>query len=270
MTRSATLLSIALAVPLCVVEAAQADTQYAGTGLYKNTSPAIPSVALIRRDDGTVAARVNLSYSCKGYGDTSQVLRAGGRLQGASFRVTARKRIRGMGAIRVVLSGSVADASVSGAARVQISSCRRYRQPFVLRTESAPAGAPAVPAPGTIMQGMTGQSAAGFRMPVALRVAKNGRVYATWDAMLGCRRSRMAMLDITPSRRIRPDGTFGGSQTYTVRYRGFNERYRVTFRGQFLADGARGTLSATMRYQDGGDRYVPCRTGTQTWTARAN
>ena len=71
------------------------------------------------------------------------------------------------------------------------------------------------------------------------------------------------------ARKIAPDGTFGGSQTYTIRYKGFSERYRVTFRGQFLADGAKGRCAPEMQLRDGKRRYVPCRTGTQTWTARA-
>jgi hypothetical protein len=140
-------------------------------------------------------------------------------------------------------------------ARVRKSGCKGYTQPFVLRTESAPAGAPAVPA-------------AGLRLPLSLRVTKNGRVYAVWQAMMTCGRVRIGVLDFTPSRAIKADGTFGGSQTYTIRYRGFSERYRVTFSGQFLADGARGTLRARMQFRDGKRRYVPCLSGQQTWTAR--
>ena len=263
------LLGLALAVPLCLTPAARADTQYAGTGLHAQTSLANPSISLIRRDDGTVSARVNLSYSCKGYGDTSKVMRGSARLDGASFRLTVRSRIRGMGTLRVRLDGVVGDASVTGAVRVQVSSCFKARRSFVLRTESAPAGAPAVPAPGTLMQGMSSQSAAGFRMPVALRVARNGRVYAFWSAMVRCRRVQFPMLDLTPTRAIAADGTFGGSETYTVRYKGADEVYRVSFRGQFVADGVRGTLTASMRLRDGKRRYIPCRSGRHTWTARA-
>ena len=41
---------------------------------------------------------------------------------------------------------------------------------------------------------------------------------------------------------IKPDGTFSRTETYTIRYNGPDERYRVTFSGRFLADGAVGTL----------------------------
>ena len=42
----------------------------------------------------------------------------------------------------------------------------------------------------------------------------------------------------------------------------------MSFRGRFTADGATGTYTVSMRYQDGRNRYVPCRSGRQTWTAR--
>ena len=119
------------------------------------------------------------------------------------------------------------------------------------------------------MQGFTSQISGGFRSPLGLRVTKNGKVYGMVDGTLRCGRARIWMLDYTPTRTIKADGTFGGTQTSTVRYKGFTERFRVSFRGQFLADGARGTLTASMQLRDGKRRYVPCRTGRQTWTARA-
>ncbi len=269
MNRFATLLGIALLVPLGTAPVAHADTQYAGSALHKGTALANPHVSLIHRDNGTVAVRAVVSFSCKRVANTALVLRGSGRLSGANFDVRLRKRIPRMGTVSVRVTGAVSPGSVSGEARLRIGSCVNLRRPLVLRTESAPAGAAALPAPGTIAQGMSSQSAAGFRMPVTLRVAKNGRVYAVWSAMLKCRRSSFAMLDQTPSRAIRPDGTFGGTQTYTVRYRGVDERYRVSFRGQFTADGVRGTLTASMRFVDGKNRYIPCRSGRQTWAARA-
>ena len=270
MIRYAVLPSIALAVTLGPAPAAHADTHYGGTGLYKQTSPGNPTISLIRRDNGTVDARLTLSYSrCRVYANYGEVLRGRGTLQGANFTIVARRRVRGMGTVRVTLTGTIADTSVTGEARVRIARCRSYTQPIVLRTESAPAGAPAVPAPGTVMQGFSSQTAGGHRMPLAVRVTKGGRAYALWNAVLRCGRARPAMLDLTPSRKIAADGTFGGSQTYTIRYKGFRERYRVTFRGQFLTDGVRGTLTARMQYQDGKRRYIPCRSGRQTWAARA-
>src|SRR4051794_620698 len=114
----------------------------------------------------------------------------------------------------------------------------------------------------------TSQSAGGLRLPAALRATKNGRVYAVWQAMLRCGRATIPMADYTPSRRIRPDGTFGGSQSYVIRYRGYSEHYRVTFKGQFRADGVTGTLRARVYYKERKRRSVNCTSGTQTWTAR--
>ncbi|RKQ91049.1 hypothetical protein C8N24_0865 [Solirubrobacter pauli] len=262
-------LVIALLAVLSAAPAASADTQYGGSGLYKGKAVASPSITLTLRDDGTAAARVAFAYSCRRVANFSFVMRLTGRVQGSSFTVTGRTRTRGLGTIRVSLRGTATPADATGNARVRVPGCKGYTNPFVVRTESAPAGAPAAPAPGTLAQGFTSQSAAAFRMPVALRVAGNGRVYARWGAVLTCGRVKVPMVDVTPTRAIKPDGTFGGSETYTIRYRGYSERYRVTFRGQFLADGVKGTLRATMRARRNGRALVPCRTGAHTWTARA-
>jgi len=269
MPRRPALLVIALLAALYAAPAALADTQYGGSGLYKGKAVASPSVTLTVRDDGTAAARVAFGYSCRRVANFSFVMRLTGRVQGSSFTVTGRTRVRGLGAIRVSLRGTATPTDATGNARIRVTGCRAYTNPFVLRTESAPAGAPTAPAPGTLAQGFTSQSAAAFRLPVALRVTNNGRVYARWGAVLTCGSVKLPMVDVTPTRAIRPDGTFGGSETYTLRYRGYSERYRVSFRGQFLADGVKGTLQATMRARRNGRALVPCRTGVQTWTARA-
>jgi hypothetical protein len=185
-----------------------------------------------------------------------------------SFTASGRARIGGGGPrVRVSLSGSLAADAVGGTVRVR-SRCRTYTGTLALRTPAAPVGAPAVPAPGTVLLGSTSQSASGLPLAVALRVAKNGRVYASWQALAKCRRGTHQVYDFTPTRKVGADGTFGGTQTYTIRYKGFSERYRVSFRGRFTADGATGTYTASVRYQDGKNRYVPCRSGRQTWTAR--
>ena len=84
-----------------------------------------------------------------------------------------------------------------------------------------------------------------------------------------CRAVRLPVLDFTPTRAVAADGTFGGTQRYTIRYKGFSGAYSVTFRGRFLADGATGTFNVTMRQRDSKGRYAPCRSGQQTWAARA-
>jgi hypothetical protein len=248
---------------------ADADTMYGGTGLYKGTRPANPAISLLRRDDGQVLGRVVLGTACRGYANYSMVIRlAGSTPDGVSFTASGKSKLGKPGFVRVTLTGTLAPDSVTGSARVRKPGCKGYTQPFVLRTESAPAGAPAVPAAGTLMQGLTSQSARGLRLPLSLRVTKAGRVYAVWQATMKCGRATFPILDFTPSRKVNADGTFGGSQTYTIRYRGFSERYRVSFSGQFLADGARGTLRARMQFRDGKRRSIPCVSGQQTWAAR--
>ena len=72
------------------------------------------------------------------------------------------------------------------------------------------------------------------------------------------------------ARKIAADGTFGGSQTYTIRYKGFSERYRVTFRGQFLADGVRGHADgAGCRPETASAAISRAASGTTAWAARA-
>ena len=48
--------------------------------------------------------------------------------------------------------------------------------------------------------------------------------------------------------------TFSRTETYTSRYDGPDERYRVTFNGRFLVDGAVGTLRARMVWREPGER----------------
>jgi hypothetical protein len=264
------LLFIATATLVLSAPTAQADTQYGGTGLYKGNRPAAPSISLLRRDNGQIAARVLLSASCRGWANHNMVIRVTGSTpDGASFTASGKSKLGPPGSVRVTLTGTLAPDSASGTARVRFPGCKGYRQPFVLRTESAPAGAAAIPAPGTLMQGLTSQSAGGMRLPVSLRVAKNGRVYAVWQAVMRCGRAVIALADYTPSRKVAADGTFGGSESYVGRYRGYTEHYRVTFKGQFRADGVTGTLRARVYYREKGRRRsASCVSGTQTWSAR--
>jgi hypothetical protein len=262
------LLIIATATLATSAPAAYADTQYGGTGLYKGRSPANPSISLVRHDDGRISGRAVAAARCAGFASSALVIRLSGRTtDGVNFTATGRTKL-GRRTYRVSVTGTLAADSISATARVR-TGCQRFRQPLALRSESAPAGAPAVPAPGTVMLGLTSQSAGAIRLPVSLRVTKQGRVYASWHAMMDCGPGNLPILDVTPSRRIRPDGTFGGSQSYTIRYRGRVERYRVSFSGRFLADGASGTLRARMVSREGRVRHKPCLSGQQTWSARA-
>jgi hypothetical protein len=265
------LLVIATATLGLSAPTAQADTLYAGTGVYKGNQPTQPSFSLLRRDNGEIVARAVLSVRCRGYADYNLVIRLkGSTADGVNFTASGKTKLGPPGSVRITLTGTLAPDAVAASAKVTKPGCKGYTQPVALRTESAPAAAPAVPAAGTVMHGMTSQAAGGgLRLPVSLRVTKAGKVYASWQATMKCGSVTLPVLDLTPSRKIKADGTFGGTQSYTIRYRGHSERYRVTFKGQFLADGVRGTLRARMQYRDGKRSYVPCVSGAQTWAARA-
>jgi hypothetical protein len=59
------------------------------------------------------------------------------------------------------------------------------------------------------------------------------------------------------------------NERFTLRFDdGSSDRYRVTFAGHFLADGAAGTLRVRMHTRQRGKHFYPCDSGTQTWTAR--
>ena len=72
------LLVIATATLGLSAPTAQADTQYGGTGLYKGNQPANPSISLLRRDNGQIAARIVLGVRCRGYANYNMVIRATG------------------------------------------------------------------------------------------------------------------------------------------------------------------------------------------------
>ena len=87
----------------------------------------------------------------------------------------------------------------------------------------------------------------------------------SWNVSLDCGRGHITRANVTPSTTIRPDGTFSRSETYTIPYRsGRRERYRVTFSGRFLTDGAVGTMRMTVTEKG----FKPCRSGTVAWAAR--
>ena len=182
------LLIIATATLLTSAPAAHADTQYGGTGLYKGTRPANPSISLLRRDDGSVAGRVVVGARCRGYANYSLVVRLSGRTaDGVNFSANGRTRL-GRGVRAASRSpGTLAADAATGTARVRTTGCRTYRNPFTLRTPSAPAGAAAVPAPGTLMFGTTSQAVGGMALPVTIRVAKNGRVAMSSQTLVQCR-----------------------------------------------------------------------------------
>ena len=249
---------------------AQADTQYGGVAALRN-SPAGPSTTLVRHDDGSITARLGFGYTCRKQSFTNYVVKLKGSTpDGVNFTATGKQKLRGRGTLTLSISGTLAADAATGKLEMGAPRCPHYTRDLVLRTETAPAGAPAAPPAASLFAGLTSQSAAGVRLAVALRVTKTGRVWATWSASMKCGpKATSQLVNNSPTTTIKADGSFARSEVYTIRWTdGSRERYRVTFKGRFLADGAVGTLRARSQLRKAGHRYYPCDSGTVPWSAR--
>jgi hypothetical protein len=118
------------------------------------------------------------------------------------------------------------------------------------------------------MYGVTSRGAGAVKLPVALRVNADGKLYAAWEALAQCSgRGSVPVMNVTPLTKIRGDGTFKRSERYTIRYTdGSHDVFRVTFAGQFVPGGAVGTLTARSQLADHKHLYAPCFSGTQQWS----
>jgi hypothetical protein len=262
------ILVVAAAVLAAAPATAVADTHYGGSA-QRGGRLLVPSISLVLRDNGRIAGRLSVSYDCRGHQSSNLVVRLRGTTSGANFTATGVTSMRGVGRLRYRLTGTLTPDAATGTVRLRVRNCRGYTRPFALRTPSSPAGAPAVPPRATLWHGVTSQSAGGARLPVTVRVARNGRVYATWAVTLKCRNVTVSWFNVTPVTTVRPDGSFSRTERFTVRYTdGSRDRYRVNFSGRFLADGVTGTLRARMQTYQRGKRYFPCYSGLQTWAAR--
>jgi hypothetical protein len=260
---------VAASAMLAVAPAtAVADTQYGGSA-QRGGRGMVPSISLVLRDSGRIAGRLAVVYSCRGHRSSNLTVRVRGAASGASFTATGRTTMRGVGRLRYRLTGTLSSDAATGTVRLRVRNCRGYTRAFALRTPSAPAGGQALPPRATLWHGLTGQSAAGVRLPVTLRVARNGRVYGSWVVTMRCGRARVSWFNFTPSTAVRADGSFSRTERFTIRYTdGSRERYRVNFRGRFLTDGVTGTLRARMQTYQRGKRFYACFSGLQTWAAR--
>jgi hypothetical protein len=261
----------AAAILLAAAPAASADTVYGGSTVPANQR-GTALISLVRHDDGSVAARASVPYACGRFSAPATIFRLRGTTDGTNVSLSRAVHWNGKRRLRLTLTGTFGPDAVNGTSKVSLGGCKTYTFPFALRPVSAPAGAPAAPGAGQMLFGTTGQTSGGLSLAVSLRVTGKGRIYAIWQANMRCGRSGpfdYPMADQTPSRAVEADGSFGGSETYTVRYSDHTQRYRVTFKGRLLADGATGTLRARMTYHDGKRRYPACASGTRTWTARA-
>jgi hypothetical protein len=247
---------------------AAAGTHYGGGAVYKGRG-AGPTLGLLVQPDGKIRARASTAFNCRGHHYEPIYVRLSGSAQGTAISASGHTRLRAIGTLRVTVKGTADGQTSSGTVGVHMRRCRGWNLPFVLHTESAPAGAPAMPPPTSVFTGMTAQAAGGNRLPVSLTVTHNGKIWAMWDAAMKCHRGTIQMTNVTPITKIRPDGTFSRSEHYNIRYTdGFTYHYNVKLAGAFRADGVSGTLRASVRFTKRGGRYYPCASGTQTWAAR--
>jgi len=246
-----------------------AGTHYGGGAAYKGNRSANPVFSLAVKPNGQIVGRAAQAINCHGQSWNPLYVRLAGTAQGAAISVSGRTRVPGLGYLRISLTGTADGQAATGTVSVrEPRRCKHWSFPFVLHTDSAPAGPPAVP--GLAMfTGLTSQSAGGVRLPISVSTTHTGKVWAQWDALLSCHPGSYAMSNLSPLTKIRPDGTFTRSERFTIRYRGgYKNHYRVTFAGAFHSDGVSGTLKARMLTTKPGRRYRPCVSGTQTWAAR--
>jgi hypothetical protein len=248
--------------------ASAAGTQYGGSGLYKSKRIVVPTLGLVVRPNGKVTARAGTGIRCHGRLWVPVFIRLSGSAQGNAITASGHTRL-GRSTVRVNLTGTVDGANANGTLRIRGSGCRGWSVPFTLRTQSAPAGAAAVPPPSTNYMGLTSQAAGGVQLPIALTVTHTGKVWAMWDVSLSCRPGILGTSNVTPLTKIRADGTFLRKERFVVRYtHGLVDHYAVTLKGAFRADGVSGTLTMRMHRTQPGKRFRPCVSGTQAWAAR--
>ena len=258
----------AVTAPSIGAGASAAGTSYGGSGLYKGRRIVNPTLGLVVRPNGKISARAGTSIRCYGRTWVPVFVRLSGAAQGAAIVASGHTKL-GRSTVRVSLTGTADGATASGNLRIRGNGCRGWSVPFSLRTQSAPAGAAAVPPPSTNFMGLTSQAAGGVRLPISLTVTHTGKVWSMWDVALSCRPGIVGTSNVTPFTKIRADGTFVRKERFAVRYvHGLVDHYTVTLKGAFRADGVSGTLSMHMRRTQRGKRFRPCVSGTQTWAAR--
>lgn len=246
-------------------------TAYGG-GIRLRRGIGATSVGLVRRADGTIAGRAGLALRCGKTVFTNVVVRLAGLASGDGFRADGDTKLTRRGRLRLEIAGKFEGANAIGTIRATTRriGCRTFTRPLFLRSAAAPAGAPALAPAGAVFAGLTSQVASEVPLPVLVHVSRSRRsVSALWQATMSCGpRAQTTVVNFTPPTRVRGDGTFSRTETYTLRYPdGSRDRFHVTFAGRFLADGATGTLDARMQTRKRGVRYLACSSGRQTWSA---
>ena len=275
-----------------LIGAAPAAAQSPSYGGGKLTNPPAkggynPLLGIVLQPRGRqIAVRFDTFIRC-GRADYQIFGRKTVPFDGRSFRARATRQIR-IGTRRgnrVVYTWDVrgqADGTIaSGRVRiagVRTSGGRRTRcnrkptRGFGARIQgAAPTGSPAPPA-GSGFGGVSDvQLGGGLPAPVILRVTPSGRrVTSRWNVVGDCGRGRDDELaNLTPSMRIRPDGSFSRAERFNVAFADAFIRYRVRFAGRVSGEYASGTLRMSSRiYTPNGKRLLTrCNSGTRSWSA---
>jgi hypothetical protein len=236
---------------------------------------------------GQIAVRFDTYIRCGRRDDYRIVGRKTVPFDGRSFRARAlrQKRIGRSLAGRIVyrwdvrgqLDGTIAAGRVTvrGVRTVggRRTACRRKpTRRFAARVQgAAPTGAPTPPG-GAGFAGVSDVAlGGGLPGPVMLRATTSGRrVISRWTVTAACGRGpKDELANITPSMRIRPDGSFSRAERFNIPYADVFIRYRVRFAGRISGEYANGTLRMSSRiYTPNGRRLLTrCNSGTRTWTA---
>jgi hypothetical protein len=249
---------------------------YYGGGIVPTLKKGGVPVALARSGD-KVTARVALTVGCRDFDVPDVIIGAKGSVSGDKFSArgaaSPQKGLR----VRIVLSGTFAGTSADGKVVVRMTrkaggprGCKPpLRTKMTLRAQAAPAGPPAMPPGGTVMRGVTDQLFGGVQLPVNVVVTPDGkRVLAVWLAMADCPGDPLPVDNYSPASTIAADGTFSRSEAYKISYSdGSTDHYRVTFKGQFLADGVVGTIRGRITGTAKGHVLGRCDTGERHFGA---
>lgn len=271
----------AVALFICVVATPAASVSqdapiYYGGGIPPTLQKGGQPIGLAR-SGSSVTGLVALTIGCRHFDVPETIVGFKGTVTGAGFSAQGGSRVVKGLRVRVALSGTFTGDVADGTMKVKLVRARSgprgclppTRTHMTLHRQAAPAGAPAQPAGGTTMRGVTDQQSKGVQMPVTLVVTGDGkRVIGLWIAMAPCAGIDFAMpvANYSPATVIGADGTFSRSESYKIPYGdGTTDRYRVGFKGQFLADGVVGTVSGrvttvdkrghTLGVCDSGDRH---------------
>ena len=271
--------------------AAPAQAQSYGGGLLPATAAKggyTPTLGIVLQPrGGQIAVRFDTYIRCGRRDDYRIFGRKTVPFDGRSFRAKAfrqkrigtgrRSRIVYRWKVRGQLDGTIAAGrvTISGTRHIdgRRTACRRKpTRRFAARIQgAAPTGSPA-PAGRAGFGGVSDvQIGGGLPAPVMLRVLRSGRrVYSRWTGVGDCGRGpNDELANITPSMRIRPDGSFSRAERFNVPYLDVFIRYRVRFAGRISGEYANGTLRMRSRiYTPDGKRLLTrCDSGLRSWSA---